>query len=92
LKENMPKALKLVPLTSIRWWEHWMYRWMEAYRSGLGTSAAQLQVKRFGSAKYKSHRWVPETVARAFDWRRIPSVHTRQFGLPPNKFLTQFWQ
>jgi transposase len=67
LKENMPKALESVSLTTIRQWEHRMYRWMEAYRSGLGTSAAQLQVKRFGSAKYKSHRWVLEAVARAFD-------------------------
>lgn len=67
LKENMPKALKSVPLETIRRWEHRMYRWMEAYRSGLGTSAAQLQVKQFGSAKYKSHRRVPEAVARAFD-------------------------
>jgi hypothetical protein len=66
-KENMLKALESVPLTSIRRWEHRMYRWMEAYRSGLGTSAAQLQVKRFGSAKFKSHRRVPETIARAFD-------------------------
>jgi hypothetical protein len=67
LKENMPKALESVPLTSICRWEHQMYHWMEAYRSGLDTSAAQLQVKRFGSAKYKSHRRVPETIARAFD-------------------------
>jgi hypothetical protein len=44
LKENMPKALASVPLETIRRWEHRMYRWMEAYRSGLGTSAAQLQV------------------------------------------------
>jgi hypothetical protein len=67
LKENMPKALESVPLTSIHQWEHQMYCWMEAYRSGLGTSAAQLQVKRFGSAKYKLHRRVPKTVGRAFD-------------------------
>ena len=55
LKENMPKALESVPLATICRWEHRMYRWMEAYRSRLGTSAAQLQVRRFGSAKYKSH-------------------------------------
>lgn len=67
LKDNMTKALESVPLATIRRWEHRMYRWMEAYRSGLGTSAAQLQVKKFGSAQYKSHRRVPEAVARAFD-------------------------
>ena len=44
-----------------------MYRWMEAYWSGLGTSAAQLQVICFSSVKYKSHQRVPEAVARAFD-------------------------
>jgi transposase-like protein len=67
LKDNMTNALKSVPLATIRQWEHRMYRWMEAYRSSLGTSAAQLQVKKLGSAQYKSHRRVPEAVARAFD-------------------------
>ena len=55
LKENMPKAQESVRLSTIRLWEHWMYRWMEAYRSGHGTVAAQLQVQNFSSAKYKSH-------------------------------------
>jgi hypothetical protein len=67
LKENMPKALASVPLNTIRRWEHRMYRWMEAYRSGLATREAQFQVKRFSSTAYKSHRRVPETVARTFD-------------------------
>jgi transposase len=67
LKENMPKALESVHLSTIRLWEHRMYRWMEAYRSGHGTAAAQLQVRNFSSAKYKSHRRIPETVAQAFD-------------------------
>jgi len=44
-----------------------MYRWMEAYRLGLGTNDAQMQVKNFSSKKYKSHRRVPEMVARVFD-------------------------
>jgi hypothetical protein len=44
-----------------------MQRWMEAYRSGSGTAEAQMQVKLFSSHKYKSHRRVPETVARALD-------------------------
>ena len=67
LKENMPKALAAVQLNMIRLWEHQMYRWMEAYRSGLGTTAAQLQVKKFSSHKYKSHRRIPDTIARALD-------------------------
>jgi hypothetical protein len=67
LKDNMPKALASVRLKTIRLWEHRMQRWMEAYRSGSGTAEAQMQVKLFSSHKYKSHRRVPETVARALD-------------------------
>ena len=44
-----------------------MYRWMNAYRGGLQTQAAQLQVRQFSSAMYKSHRRAPELAARAFD-------------------------
>lgn len=51
----------------IRRWEHRMFRWMDAYRAGMGTTDAQKQVKKFSSTKYKSHRRVPETVARTFD-------------------------
>ncbi|KAJ7839419.1 hypothetical protein B0H13DRAFT_1650223, partial [Mycena leptocephala] len=50
-----------------RRWEHRMFRWMDTYRIGLGVQDAQLHVRRFSSTKYKSHRRVPETVARAFD-------------------------
>jgi len=67
LKENMPKALALVPLQTIRRWEHRMYRWMEAYRSGLGTKDAQIQVHKFSSTTYKSHRRIPDAVVSAFD-------------------------
>jgi hypothetical protein len=55
LRENMPKAMESVKLEVIRRWEHHMYRWMEAYRSGLGTADAQACVKEFSSTKYKSH-------------------------------------
>ncbi|KAJ8588145.1 hypothetical protein M405DRAFT_740811, partial [Rhizopogon salebrosus TDB-379] len=48
-------------------WEHRMCRWMHAYRSGLGTTEAQIQVKAFSSRKYKSHRRIPDTVAHALD-------------------------
>ena len=67
LKDNMPKALASVKLHTIRRWEHRMFRWMEAYRSGLETKDAQLHVKKFSSTKYKSHRCIPEGVAQAFD-------------------------
>ncbi|KAG1866359.1 hypothetical protein C8R48DRAFT_600387 [Suillus tomentosus] len=67
LKTNMPKALKSVQVNTIRLWEHRMHRWIEAYRSGLPTKEAQLQVRQFSSTKYKSHRRIPETVARLFD-------------------------
>jgi len=40
---------------------------MDAYRSGLGTTDAQKQVRKFSSTKYKSHRCIPERVARAMD-------------------------
>ncbi|KAF9237261.1 hypothetical protein BU15DRAFT_48987 [Melanogaster broomeanus] len=67
LKENLPLALDSVQLNTIRLWEHRMHRWMEAYRSGLETNEAQMQVKKFSSTKYKSHRRIPETVAQLFD-------------------------
>jgi hypothetical protein len=67
LKENLPLALDSVQLNTIRLWEHRMHRWMEAYRSGLETNDAQMQVKKFSSTKYKSHRRIPETVAQLFD-------------------------
>jgi hypothetical protein len=67
LKENLPKALASVELKTIRLWEHWMIRWMEAYRSGLSAKDAQMRVKEFSSCVYTSHRRVPETLARQFD-------------------------
>jgi hypothetical protein len=67
LKENLPKALDSVHIHTIRKWEHRMYRWIEAYRSGLETRDAQALVRKFSSTKYKSHRRIPEAVARAFD-------------------------
>jgi hypothetical protein len=67
LKENMPLALASVELTTIRRWEHRMHRWMDAYRQGLDTQDAQAKVKAFCSTKYKSHRRIPETLARTFD-------------------------
>ena len=40
---------------------------MEAYRSGLGATDAQAQVKAFGSRKCKSHRRILDIVAHAVD-------------------------
>jgi hypothetical protein len=67
LKEILPKALDLVPIQTICCWEHQLFHWMEAYRAGLGSVQAQLQVKTFSSRKYKSHRHIPENIATLFD-------------------------
>ena len=67
LKANVPKALESVKLETIRRWEHRMIRWMNAYCGGLSTAEAQIQVRAFSSKPYRSHRQVPETVARVFD-------------------------
>ncbi|KAI0354346.1 hypothetical protein OH77DRAFT_1549785 [Trametes cingulata] len=67
LQANMPLALKSVSVQLIRKWEHRSLRWMEAYESGLSSKDAQFQVKAFSSRKYKSHRRIPETVARMLD-------------------------
>jgi len=44
-----------------------MIRWMDAYREGKGIKEAQIQVKKFGTCKQKSHWQVDEMVVRAFD-------------------------
>jgi hypothetical protein len=62
LQKNIPDALKSVDVLTIWKWEHRMIRWMDAYREGKGTKEAQIQVKKFGTRKQKSHRWVGETV------------------------------
>lgn len=60
LKANMEVALASVPVTLIRKWENRTKRWMEAYRKGMGTRDAQMEVKKFSSVQYKSHRRAPE--------------------------------
>ncbi|KAG2040421.1 hypothetical protein BDR03DRAFT_818093, partial [Suillus americanus] len=67
LESSLAQLRDEVTLSTIRLWEHRMHRWMSAYRSGLETKTAQLQVKEFSSRKYKSHRRVPETLACLFD-------------------------
>ncbi|THU91024.1 hypothetical protein K435DRAFT_820976 [Dendrothele bispora CBS 962.96] len=60
-------VLASVSVLTIRKWEHRMVRWMEAYQSGLGIKEAQIRVCAFSSKRYKSHRRVPEALARQFD-------------------------
>ena len=60
LKANLPQALASVQLCTIQLWEQCMHRWVEAYQSGLQTKEAQMEVRKFSSTKYKSHRRVPE--------------------------------
>ena len=67
LKTNLPKALESVQISTIRKWEHWMVRWMEAYRDGKSAKDAQFDVKKYGSHMYASHRKVSESLARRFD-------------------------
>ena len=60
LKANLPQALASVQLCTIQLWEQCMHRWVEAYQSGLQTKEAQMEVRKFSSTKYMSHRCVPE--------------------------------
>jgi hypothetical protein len=67
LKTNMPLALASVSISTIRKWFHRMNRWMEAYRGNLGAREAQFEVRKHSSRQYKSHRRVPEGLARQLD-------------------------
>ena len=69
LKTNLPQAFESVQLSTIRLWEHRTHRWMDAYRAGLDTKAAQTQVQEFSSKKYKSHRRIPDGVAQSLDFQ-----------------------
>ena len=44
-----------------------MKQWMEAYGDGLGAKDTQMQVKKFSSRCYMSHRRVSMCVAAALD-------------------------
>jgi hypothetical protein len=68
LKENVPKALASMQLSTICKWEHHMICWMDAYQPGLDAKDAQFKVKAGSSRKtYTSHRHVNVTHARSFD-------------------------
>ena len=63
----MPKALASVPVELIRKWEHRAWRFIDTYAEGLDARSAQLKVKAYSSRRYKSHRRIPETLAREMD-------------------------
>ena len=67
LKQNMPLALRSVPVELIRKWEHCTWRFIDAYSDGLDAKNAQVQVQAFSSRRYTSHCRVPERLARAMD-------------------------
>ena len=67
LKLNMPKALASIRVELIRKWEQRAWRFIDAYAEGLDARAAQLKVKAYSSRRYKSHRRIPETLAREMD-------------------------
>jgi hypothetical protein len=60
-------VLRSVGLMTIRKWERRTYRWIDAYRQGLDCKDAQMQVKRFSSHVFKSHRRVGERMGRTMD-------------------------
>jgi hypothetical protein len=91
LKENMPKALALVKLVTICWWEHQMQQWMEAYQSGLTTTDVQRKVKEFSSAKYTSHRCIPIAIMCAMDWHAKCCVPMCEISILIIFSLPQFW-
>jgi len=67
LKANLPDALASVDISTIQKWEHRMIRWMHAYRGGKDAKEAQVEVKKFSSRRFASHRRIPEGVAAALD-------------------------
>jgi hypothetical protein len=67
LRARMGDALRSVDLMTIRKWERRTYRWLDAYRQGLDCKDAQLQVKKFSSRQYKSHRRVGDRMGDAMD-------------------------
>lgn len=70
LKLNVPKALASVSLELIRRWEHRSWRFIEAYAEGLDAHSSQQKVREFSSRQYKSHRRIPETLARQLEKAR----------------------
>ena len=61
LKDNVPKALESVQLSTI--WK----QWIEVYRDGKSAKDAQIDVKKYGLRWYTSHCKALESVAQRFD-------------------------
>jgi hypothetical protein len=54
LQTTVPRALDSIPLVKIRRYQMFCFRYMDAYRHGLGPKAAAFAVK-----KYHGHRMIP---------------------------------
>jgi hypothetical protein len=90
LKENMLKALASIPLHNICRWEHQMYQWMEAYRSGLGPKMLSFR-SRCSVQQSTSHTDTFWTLLQVLLTEILkPLVLARQIGPAQNFFLTQF--
>ena len=57
LKQVVPVALDLIPISQIRAFARKSYRYMDAYRNGLNVKQAEYAVK-----KYKRHRVIPKSI------------------------------
>jgi hypothetical protein len=57
LKQIVPVALDLIPISQIRAFARKSYRYMDAYRNGLNVKQAEYAVK-----KYKRHRVIPKSI------------------------------
>ena len=65
-----------VLLHTIQWWEHCIYRRMEAYRLWLNnTTDAQIRINNLSLKKYKYHRRVQR-------WLCVPSLSINKRNIP----------
>jgi hypothetical protein len=67
LKARLPAAMESVQLHIIRRWSNRMWRWVEAYDTGLSCQDAQRKVRNSSSYKYKSHRRPTERLGALLD-------------------------